>query len=62
MSEYRCSLCKASVGDLNGPEGEEPLRKHYREKHPQKKTKKNSEGKTIVVVLEPYAMEMELVK
>ena len=30
----RCAICKTELGDLNGPEGEEPLKRHYEANHP----------------------------
>jgi len=32
-----CAICGASVGSLNGADGELPLALHYREKHPDEK-------------------------
>ena len=30
----RCAICKMELGDLNGPEGEEPLKIHFEANHP----------------------------
>ena len=34
LLEKACALCGERLGDLNGPEGEEPLRKHFEHNHP----------------------------
>jgi len=30
----RCAICGMELGDLNGPEGEEPLKEHFEANHP----------------------------
>ena len=31
---YRCGICDAKLGDLNGADGEAGLMKHYEVEHP----------------------------